>query len=199
MSDQPEDGTLDGLPPVPPPEPDKPSLRGQRHGIPLARLCVAALKAKREDYPDYPAPCASCVFTEGSVANMTHPRVMDAMKAVLEKRPMVCPCHPDSDIGVEPCAGWMLSIAARHGQEPLETPWPYSFQEELGETYVHAGCDGADMETASRVSDSIKFGGKEIRLIAVDDLPPRPELKVLGVSKDRTVVPFIHPQPKGKQ
>ena len=126
-------------------EPNEPSLAGQRLGQTLARVCNAALKVLREDYATYPGPCANCVFTEGSTANQCMPQVRDAMKAVLEDSPMVCPCKRLDEGGVpEPCVGWMASKAARAGEEPKPCPWPYSFDRPGHEGHIHLGVDGGD-------------------------------------------------------
>lgn len=146
MSNTPEDDIPNVLPPVPPPEPDMPSLRGQRHGLVLARLCAIALKGIRQEYPLFPAPCAGCVFTEGSHSNMVFTQVQDAMKAVLELRPMSCPCTNKD--AMPDCIGWLLSAHARVEEEPLPAPWPFSFAE--GER--HLGAYGRDTGTAPRTS-----------------------------------------------
>lgn len=205
----------DVLPPVPPPEPDTPSLRGQRHGITLARVTAAALLAKREDYPNYPAPCEGCVFREGSGPNMTHPRVHDAMKAVLEKRPMICPCRKTGlELGDEPCAGWMVSLGARAGEPPMEVPWPYSWEgpeqpeeeptprhpmlppeRHVAKEHVHAGTDGPVTVSPSHASS---FLDRKVQHVATKAPAEPPPMKVLGTIK-ADVLPFIHPEPKGKQ
>lgn len=192
MNDHPDSPDPDTLPPVPPPEPDVPSLRGQRHGITLARVTAAALLAKREDYPNYPAPCEGCVFREGTGPNMSHPRVQDAMKAVLEKRPMVCN-HRGGEDGTttEPCAGWMVSLAARIGQPPMDCPWPYSWEGpgegNDGVEHLHAGTDGPGTVTPSHVSSAYEHKVQHAEI-----------LRVTGTVK-ADVLPFIHPEPKGKQ
>ena len=200
MSNTPEDDIPNVLPPVPPPEPDMPSLRGQRHGITLARVTAAALLAKREDYPNYPAPCEGCVFREGTGPNMSHPRVHDAMKAVLEKRPMVCPCRKNgTELGDEPCAGWMVSLAARIGQPPMDVPWPYSWEgpdtDPDAEEHLHAGTDGPDTGAPSHASS---FLDCKVQHVATREPGEPPAMKVLGTVK-ADVLPFIHPEPKGKQ
>lgn len=215
MNDHPDSPDPDSLLPVPPPEPDVPSLRGQRHGITLARVTAAALLAKREDYPNYPAPCEGCVFREGTGPNMSHPRVHDAMKAVLEKRPMVCNHRGGEDgTATEPCAGWMVSLAARIGQLPMDCPWPYSWEgpEQPGENpaprhpmlppdrqvakeHVHSGTDGPDTGAPSHASS---FLDRKVQHVATKEPGEPPAMKVLGTVK-ADVLPFIHPEPKGKQ
>ncbi len=118
--------------------PNKPSPEGRKIGEHLARMtdkAEAELRQKLQvaDAMELmPERCRSCAFRGGTFPNGCTETVMDAIKCAMEGVPFYCHQSKPKEGGgyTELCGGYTIARTSMIDREPMETPWPFSHEEQ---------------------------------------------------------------------